>query len=228
MSLLVVLAALTAAAAPPPTPLSPQAQAMVGRVRDAYAMVEADQAKLPPPKDDRERLERMYDLDQLGRNALEKLDLSLPQPQRDRATAAVWDEINAHDLADQQALKAMVARDGWITIPKYGQKASMAAFLVVQHAVDDPAFMRATLALLGPLAANGEVDGGDYALMYDRVALEFDHKPQRYGSQVVCVGGRWTPKDLEDAAGVDARRKAIGLKTTEAEYLTMFAQMHCN
>jgi len=225
--MLALLAAVMTATTPPQ--LSPQAQALVAPVHAAYAKVEADQAKLRPPKDDRERLERLYDLDQAGRTAIEAIDFAaLPETERNAAMAAAWDEINAHDLAAQRALKTMLARDGWITIPKYGRKASTAAFLIVQHAVNDPDLMRSTLATVGPLAAKGEVDGGNYALMYDRVALEFDHKPQRYGSQVICDRGAWKPREVEDPANLDARRKAIGLKRSEAEYLALFAAMPCH
>jgi hypothetical protein len=208
--------------------LSPQAQALITPIHAAFVKVETDQAILPPPKDDRERLERMEDLDQVGREAFVKIDFSvLPKDEQKAARVAAFAEINAHDLADQAALKELIARDGWITRSNYGEKASEAAFLIVQHAVNDPALMRSTLALLGPLAASGEVDGGQYALLYDVVALEFDHAPQRYGSQLQCVNGVLTPSQLEDPARVDERRKAIGMKETEAEYLKNFGDNIC-
>jgi hypothetical protein len=47
--------------------LSPQAKTLVAPVHEVFARIEADQATLPPPKDDRERLERRFDLDQAGR-----------------------------------------------------------------------------------------------------------------------------------------------------------------
>ena len=209
--------------------LSPEARALVAPVHAGYVKVEADQAMLPPPKDDRERLERMYDLDQAARVVVAKIDLSvLPLAERKVAYNVMWNEINAHDLADQKELKEIVARDGWITTTKFGVKASKAAFAIVQHAVNDPDLMRATLAQLGPLAAKGEVDGTDYARMYDRVALEFDHKPQRYGSQLGCHGGVWRPRTLEDPERVDERRKAIGYRQTEAEFLKRRVGWACN
>jgi len=82
--------------------------------------------------------------------------------------------------------------------------------------------MRSTLALLGPLAASGEVDGEQYALLYDRVAVEFDHAPQRNGTQFLCENGVLTPSPIEDPARVDERRKAIGIKDTEAEHIRSF------
>jgi len=226
-ALLAGLAPSGSAAAQPP--LSPAAKALIAPVHAAYVKVEADQAQLGPPKDDRERLERLFDLDQSARLAVVRIDFSvLPPDQRRAATDAAWSEITAHDLADQKALREIVARQGWITRTKFGPKASHAAFAIVQHAANDPDLMRATLKLLEPLAASGEVDGNDYARMYDRVALEFDSKPQRYGSQLECHGGVWRPRALEDPEHVDARRKAIGLQQTEAELIASRAGWVCN
>lgn len=223
---------LLAVAAAAAAPLSPQATALIAPVHAAYARVEAEQARLPPATTDRQKLERMGQIDQAGRQAEAKIDLSvLPAAERQAAERAIWTEIDAHDLADQAALKPMIARlppGGWFTRAAYGEAASEAAFLIVQHAVNDPALMRDTLVRLEPLASRGEIDGGDYALMYDRVAQQFEHKPQRYGSQLSCKDGRWQALDLEDPAHVDARRKAVGLKLTEAEYLKMASsEMAC-
>lgn len=209
--------------------LSPAARALIAPVHAAYVKVEADQAMLGPPKDDRDQLERLFDVDQAARLAVIRIDLSvLPPDQRRAASDAMWSEITAHDLADQKALEEIVARDGWITRTRFGPKASHAAFAIVQHAVNDPDLMRSTVALLEPLAAKGDVDGNDYARMYDRVALEFDHKPQRYGTQLECHGGVWTPRSLEDPEHVEERRRALGLKETEAELIKSRAGWACN
>jgi hypothetical protein len=210
--------------------LSPQAKALIAPVHAAFVKVKADQAKLPQPKGDRERLERMEDLDQVGREADSKIDFTvLPKGEQQAARAASFREIIAQDRADQAALKEIIARDGWITRSKYGEKASLVAFLIVQHAANDPALMRSTLTLLKPLAASGEVDGGEYALLYDRLTSEFDHTLQRYGTQLHCVGGVWTPFPMDDPARVDERRKAIGIKQTEADYIKLVArESSCN
>jgi hypothetical protein len=211
------------------TQLSPDAKALIAPVHAAYAKVEAHQATMGPPKDDRDLLERLFDLDQAARLAVIGIDLSvLPPDQRRAASDAMWSEITAHDLADQKALKDIIARNGWITRTRFGPKASHAAFAIVQHAVNDPDLMRSTLALLEPLAAEGDVDANDYARMYDRVALEFDHKLQRYGTQLECRGGVWTPRALEEPEHVDERREALGLKETEAELIKSRAGWTCN
>ena len=212
----------------PTAPLSQQAAAAIAPVHDAYARVAAAQAALPLAKTDRERLERLLDEDQAGRGALERVDLHvLSEPERRAATDAMWREILTHDLTDQEALKAMMPTRGWFKRSDYGAKAATAAFLIVQHAVNDPALMRDVLARMKPLVASGEASGQDYALLYDRISLTFDHKRQLYGSQVQCRDGAWVAYDLADPARVDARRKAMGFDEDEAAYLAHFDNKEC-
>ena len=213
---------------PPLPPLSPATQALIAPVHEAFVEAEAEQARLPPTRTDSERLERMLDLDQAGRNVFVRIDFSkVPKDEQLLAQAAAWQDIQTHDLADQKALKAMMPAQGWFTSPPYSPKAVTAAFLIVQHAVNDPALMRDTLKRMEPLVKAGRADGPSYGLLYDRVSLQFDHQPQRYGSQVQCIAGRWQPNNLENPANVDARRKALGFVETEAEYLKHFADNPC-
>lgn len=59
--------------------------------------------------------------------------------------------------------------------------------------------------------------GKNYALLFDRVALH-EHRPQRYGTQFGDGrGGCLAVQPVEDHAGIDARRHAVGLDTL-AEY----------
>lgn len=196
--------------------MTPEAAALIGLVYAAYAEVEKRQAALPPPITDRERLERLYDLDQAGRDAMMKIDLSeLPEEEQEEAIGAIAGEIGAHDVLNQRALKKVLPKSGWFRLSVIGDKAEKAAFLIVQHAVNDPALMRATLPKIEAAVKKGDAKGEDYAELYDRIALEFDHKPQRYGSQLQCVEGHWVPLDLEDPEHLDALRASIGLPSEE-------------
>ena len=224
-----VFAALTGASTVPASPAAlAEGLDLIAPIHSAFTKVVAAQAELPPAADDRERLERLEDLDQAGREVLIRLDFStLPREQQLAARSAAWSEINQHDLDNQAALERMIPKDGWFNKSKYGAKASKAAFHIVQHATNNPGLMRLALSRMEPLVASGEVDGSSYALLYDRVSLIFDHKPQRYGSQVLCQAGVWVPQNLEDPAHVDERRNAVGLKQTESDYLKSFADQPC-
>jgi len=205
------------------------ALALIAPVHQAFAKTDAEQAKLPAPADDRERLERLGAVDQAGRQAATGIDFSvLPAVQQLAAQNAVWSEINARDLNNQAELKRILPKDGWFLRSKVGVDASKAAFLIAQHAVNDPELMRDVLRRIEPLVAAGEVDVQDFARMHDRIALQFDRKPQRYGTQVSCQAGRWQPETIEDPDRVDERRKAVGLLLTEVEYLAQFLSQPCH
>lgn len=206
-----------------PAPLSPEAQALIAPVAEAISAEEARQAALPPATSDRERLERMGMLDQVGRRALTPIDLGvLPEAGRRLAMAAMWTPVMAMDNRLLAELLPMVPEEGWFRKSVYGEQAAKAAFLIIQHS--DLEQWRRFVPVLEPLVAEGEVDGESYGLMYDRLAVN-EHRPQRYGTQVTCKGGKlvidW--ENLEDPANADARRKAMGFRWTLAEYEAVFA-----
>lgn len=120
--------------------------------------------------------------------------------------------------ADNTAwLQADLAAHGWYRVSAFGDQPSRAAWLMIQHADNDPAFQRRMLAMLEPLAAGKEVEPWDVALLHDRVAVN-SGRPQRYGSQGLCVARNvWGPQPLEDAARVDEFRASVGLPPL-AEY----------
>jgi hypothetical protein len=104
-----------------------------------------------------------------------------------------------------------------------GERASKAAWLLVQHADLDPAFQKQCLPLLEKTVAAGEGSAKDLAYLTDRV-LVAEGKPQRYGTQFHNVEGKLVPRPIEDEANVDARRAAVGLGTM-AEYTEQMQRM---
>lgn len=205
-------------------PLSPRAQALIAPVAQALAAEEARQSALPLPASDREKLERMGILDQVGRRALTQVDLSgLPEAERRAANAAMWAPLSAMDDRLLAELLTMIPPEGWFLKSVYGEQAAGAAFLIIQHSSLEQ--WRRFVPILEPLVALGEVDGGEYGLMYDRLAIN-EGRPQRYGTQMTCKGGRWVVDydNLEDPANADARRAAMGFRWTLAEYEAIFAR----
>ena len=221
-----VLATEPAAAAP--NVLSPRVAALIAPVHQAYVDVAVAQSQSPPATDDRTRLERLLPLDQAGRQALEQIDLgTLPDAERKAAMAVIWGEISAHDVENEVELKKMIPPSGWFLPGAWGQDAAEAAFHIVQHAAGDPDLMRDTLKRIEPLARAGKYSGRDFAKMYDRVALDLDHKPQRYGTQFLCTAGKWEVPKLEDPANVDTRRRAIGMTETFADNMKRIESEPC-
>jgi hypothetical protein len=203
----------------PAAQLSPQAQALIAPVHDAIVRTRAELAALPPPKTDAEKLVRMQKLDQAPRAVIQIDMTSLSSEEKAHAWAAIWAEITPIDEANQAALLAMLPPEGWFTISKYGKDGSEAAFLIIQHS--NLELWRRFTPVLEKLALKGEVRGAEYALMYDRLALN-EHRPQRYGSQMICKAGKYVPDTLEDPEHIDQRRATLGMIPYK-DYLAMFA-----
>jgi hypothetical protein len=136
-----------------------------------------------------------------------------------RPSVAVIRRMSAVDSANTAWLKPRVLAAGWPTVAQVGRDGMEAAFLLVQHADNDPAFQERALPLLETAYRAGAVDGQELALLTDRV-LKARGRLQRFGTQATVRDGRLTIDPIEDSAGVDARRAALGLPPL-AEYRRM-------
>ena len=132
----------------------------------------------------------------------------------DSAQAAAMARI---DSANTAWLKTYVARWGWPTTAHVGHEAVRTAFLIVQHATHDTAFMRAMLPSIDESYRRGELDGGAVALLTDRLEVKAG-RPQIYGTQLSLRGGRWVLDSIVDSLRVDERRRSMGLPPLD-EYL---------
>ena len=209
--------ALTVVQAMAPDPLTESALAAL---RAGIAEIKATQSALPPPRSDQERLERMGAIDQGARQALWKAMADVPPSERGRVRRALWPEVRAIDIENQQQLLAMIPDEGWFRRSRYGDNAAASAFLIVQHG--DETLWERFLPIFSDLLPSGEVPGSEYAMMYDRLQMTKD-LPQRYGTQMTCpLGtGQWTLWRLEDADRVDEYRASVGLGPV-AEYVDSF------
>ena len=114
------------------------------------------------------------------------------------------------DSSNTTWLKTYVARWGWPTAQQVGRERVKSAFLIVQHAVHDTAFMRAMLPSIEQAFRRGDLAGGDVAMLADRLEVKAGH-PQIYGTQLSLRNGRWVLDPISDSAHVDERRHKMGL-----------------
>ncbi|MBA3999508.1 DUF6624 domain-containing protein [Brevundimonas sp.] len=115
------------------------------------------------------------------------------------------------DMENAVWLKTELDAHGWFRISQHGEEADRAAWLIVQHADQDPQFQTAVLAMLEPLVALGETRPSSYAYLHDRVAVNTG-RPQRYGTQGRCTAPNvWTPRMIEDEARVEALREQVDI-----------------
>src|SRR5690606_20536088 len=137
---------------------------------------------------------------------------------------AMIEKMLAVDAANLPEIRKIVADHGGLpTARQVGLEGVSAAWLLVQHADRDPDFQHQVLDAIMPLVESGEVSSHDFALLTDRVLVNAD-KPQRYGSQLMAVDGKWQAKPMEAPEKVDQRRASLG-QMPLADYICVATQM---
>ena len=128
-----------------------------------------------------------------------------------RAPKELGVATEAVDRFNAIRIEQIVDEIGWPSYSKVGRDGAHAAWNIIQHAVFNPPLMKRCLAEMEKALKNQEVDGIDYAYLYDRF-------------QAVCYLGkqdfgivRRVP--IREEYLVDQRRKEIGFKKTLKEYL---------
>jgi hypothetical protein len=110
-------------------------------------------------------------------------------------------------------LQALILKGGFPTPAQVGMQGVADAWLMVQHADQNPAFQSDVLALLAPMVQQGAIRASDYAMLVDRVRIN-QQQPQVYGSQYVedaSAPGKMRMLPVEDPAHLDQRRASVGL-----------------
>lgn len=79
------------------------------------------------------------------------------------ADEQMWERMRAVDRDNTAWLRGVVDATGWPGRSRVGDDGAVAAWLIAQHADQDPAFQRRCLDLVGELA-EGEVDADKVAL----------------------------------------------------------------
>ena len=91
-----------------------------------------------------------------------------------------------------------------------GRDGAKAAWLIAQHSIGEPDFMRHSRNLLEEASARGDVPRWHFALIDDRIRV-YESRPQRYGSQLRGGPDGLEPYPLEDPTKVDQWRQELGL-----------------
>lgn len=167
------------------------------------------------------QLAKMVKIDQELRNEMIKLSAT-PNNQE---ILGIIHRLEAIDRHNTNQVRQIVKTYGWPTVKLVGKKGANDAWLLVQHADQNPKFQRECLDLMQPLLAKGEVSKQNFAYLTDRVLLA-EGKKQLYGTQFTKgASGGWEPRPLEDPDNVDKRRLEMGLNTM-AEYRKMFEEVY--
>lgn len=121
-------------------------------------------------------------------------------------------------------LDEIIDEIGYPTNDKVGQEAGEAAWLIIQHAIGQPNFMKKCAKLLENAVNEGKANAKNFAYLMDRIA-SFEGRPQLYGTAFDWdENGLLAPKPYDDLAKVNQRRKSIGLNTVSEQIQIMRKQ----
>lgn len=135
-------------------------------------------------------------------------------------------EMEEVHLDNAQRLQEIIQQIGWPTQEQVGEEASQAAWLIVQHAISLPSFMKSCLALMKEQERAGTVNPVNVAFLSDRIAM-YENRPQSYGTQFVSDDqGRLVAYELDASIDqVNQRRQKLGLNTVEERLAELIVQM---
>ena len=126
----------------------------------------------------------------------------------------------AADRKHRPELLRIYKKYGWPTWDLVGKQAGFQFWLLVQH--QDLPLQRQMFPAMEQAVKAGQASAQNFALLYDNILVS-EGKLQRWGNKVqpACQDGKPAIFPVEDPAGLNQRRKEIGLMPIEA-YLKMF------
>jgi len=128
--------------------------------------------------------------------------------QQDNAELA--DAVGAIDSENVAWLRDLISTKGFPTAAQVGKEGVHLAWVLLQHADQDPKLQSDLLPTLEKRFLAGELPANDWARMTDRVLIA-GGKPQRYGTQFDWFAGDFSLPEQSKLAEIDAARAKLGL-----------------
>lgn len=126
-------------------------------------------------------------------------------------------EMEQIQIDNSVKLNEIINIIGYPTMVKVGKKANEAAWLIIQHAISQPRFMKKCAELLSYEVSQKKADPKQLAYITDRIAV-FEDKLQLFGTNFDWdENGELNPNKYDDLIKVNQRRKSIGLNTLEEQ-----------
>jgi hypothetical protein len=178
----------------------------------AAAWRESHRDQLPPAMAQRDEM-RTYSAPELRSELQRRFEEDQRQRQRvlaDLKDLNLADDVLRMDADNLQWLKKLVSDRGIPTVAQVGESGVHWAWLLVQHATEDPAFQLSVQPIFAQRQAAGELPADDLARLTDRVLVEAG-KPQRFGTQFDWYSGHFKPKGVVNMAEIEANRRQLDL-----------------
>ena len=127
------------------------------------------------------------------------------------------EEMKELHNTNAETLKDIIETMGYPTVDKVGKEAHEAAWLIIQHSIGQPEFMKKCAELLEVEVNENKADPIDLAYLTDRIAV-FEDKRQLYGTQFDWdKNGNLSPNVFDSIILVNERRKSVGLNTLDEQ-----------
>jgi HD superfamily phosphodiesterase len=134
------------------------------------------------------------------------------------------DEMEKLHIDNAEKLNEIIDKIGFPTIENVGDEASESAWLIIQHAISKPKFMKKCLNLLENVVVENDAYEKKWAYLADRIAV-LEGKPQLYGTQFDWdKNGALSPNTCDDLSKVNIRRLKMGLNTVEEQTVIIRAR----
>jgi len=150
---------------------------------------------------------------------LKNADLALREKlvQSGRLCDGYNEEMKELHNRNAKKLSDIIDTIGYPTIDKVGKEANEATWLIIQHSIGQPEFMKKCAELLESAVSENNADPKNLAYLTDRIAV-LEGKSQFYGTQFDWdENGNLHPNLFDDITKVNERRKSIGLNTLEEQ-----------
>ena len=158
---------------------------------------------------------------QLVQMAARDLDVREKLQTADKLSPGYNPVMEAVHRQNANQLREIIAEIGWPTRSKVGAQASDAAWLIVQHSIAEPAFMKGCYTLMQLVCS--DINPANLACLHDRICY-FSGHPQRYGTQY--EGEYLYP--LEDATTVNTLRAGLQLPPILADKINAVSEFDIN
>ena len=137
-------------------------------------------------------------------------------------------QIRELHLRQANALESIIETHGWPGISMVGKEGAEAAWLVLQHSISRPDFMKKCFPLFERAVQDNEASIKHLSCLVDGIRY-FSRQPQIYGNYFDWnEKGKFRPWDIEDPENVNERRKQAGLNTLEERIKEMEAEVRSN
>lgn len=139
-------------------------------------------------------------------------DLTLRQVLLEKGTLsdAYHPEMEKLHLENASKLKKLIDKMGFPVLSNAGEEGVRLSWLIIQHSISSPSFMRESLLQMRLAAAEKDYVLELLAYTEDKVAY-FEGRPQIYGTNSDWQNGELKPTPILDPGSVDVRRRSIGL-----------------